>query len=195
MGRTLEVFYAQDVERRRKGMMKHSAGVLVALLLLVVVGTGNVLADKRRIGRGSLDFSREGSFEPAPPERGFGPGRLVALQGIMNGFNFEPGTCNPDTDQGSFPGKCPFFTTSEPVLPGQFKRAFPGQRSFTLFEGTFDDKTGMFFLDIVYPLPDEEQVTHFTIRDAEGDLRGLQGSGSLQLSGDFAYELRYRFGH
>src|SRR5437764_8372659 len=103
MGRTLEVFYAQDVERWREGMMKHSAGVLVVLLLLVVVSTGNVSADERRIGSGSMDLEPVESFAPAPLELGFGPGRRIALRGTIEGFNFEPGTCNPDTDQGPFP--------------------------------------------------------------------------------------------
>jgi len=185
-------FYAQDVERRRRGMMKHSAGVLVVLLLLVAVSTGNVSADQRRIGSGYVDLEPVESFAPAPLD--LGVGRFVALRGTIDGLNFEPGTCNPDTDQGPFPGKCLIFTNSVPVPPGQFKRAFPGQRSFTLFEGTVDGKAGKFFLDILYPEPDEEQVTYFTIRDAEEGLEGLEGDGSLNLLTG-RYELSYRFGH
>jgi hypothetical protein len=170
--------------------VQHSARVLLAVLLSVVVGTAGVAADAPVVETGSVSLG-PGSFEPSSSPT-LGPGRRILLTGVIEGVNFEPGICNP-AQTGPFAGKCLIFTNSEPVLPGQFKRAHPGQTAFTVCDPcTVDGRTGSFILKISYPNPNNIQITHFTIQGATGDLEGLQGEGTVDFSTG-AYTLRYHF--
>jgi hypothetical protein len=77
-----------------------------------------------------------------------------------------------------------FFTDTEPVAPGFFKRAHPGQTAFTRCEPcTIDGWTGGFTLKISYPNPNDiNQVpptgfTKFTIHEAVGGSPGCRARG------------------
>jgi hypothetical protein len=170
--------------------VKYSVGALLSVALAVFLGTGSVLAAPLTTGSGGIDFGP--SLVPAT--RNGEPGRNVFLTGAITGLNFEPGICNPfPAGSGPVTGKCLNFTKSEPVLPGEFMRAHPGQTAFTYCDPcTIAGKTGSFSLKISYPNPKNLTVTHFTIQDAVGGLEGLHGQGSLDFT-TATYTLEYHF--
>jgi len=171
-------------------MVKYPIGALLPVALAVFLSTGVVLAASPTKGSGGIDFGP--SLVPATKDGE--AGRNVFLTGAITGLNFEPGICNPfPAGSGPVTGKCPIFTKSEPVRPGEFLRSHLGQIAFTYCDPcTIDGKTGSFTLRITYPNPKNLTVTHFTIQDAAGGLEGLQGMGSLDFT-TATYTLEYRF--
>ncbi len=181
--------------------MRKLLGIVLGVVLALAVGTGGVAAAPPTTGSGSLDFGP--SLVPA--ERDGVEGRIVYLTGAIRGENFEPGDCNPFRS-GDLPpelqflvGKCVNFTKSEPVRPGEFKRARRGQTAFTVCDPctltdpeTGEERTGSFTLKISYPNPNNLTFTKFTIQDAAGGLEGLRGQGTLDFTTG-TYTIRYHF--
>jgi hypothetical protein len=154
---------------------------------VVMLAAGNVWAGPPTQGVGGFDFGA--SLVPWTTPAGE-TGRAVYLWGAIEGFNFEPGICVPDPN---FFGKCAVFAKREPVGPGEFLRAHPGQTAFTVCSPcTIDGRTGSFTLKISYPDPKNITFTRFTIQDAAGDLAGLKGQGTLDFTNGH-YEIQYQF--
>jgi hypothetical protein len=156
--------------------MRATIVALSAIILSIAFGPGLASADRPTEGVGGLDFLA--SLVPGNGGPNNEPGRLVYLTGAITGLNFEPGICVPDATLG----KCLTFTKTTPVQPGQFLRARPGQTAVTYCNPcTVDGKTGSFELKISYPNPNNLTFTKFTIQNAAGGLKGLQGQGTLDF--------------
>jgi hypothetical protein len=168
-------------------LLHRPLGILAALMLLVV-SVGMASAATPKTGSGDFDFTT--SLVPAT--RDGQEGRIVYLRGVISGTNFEPGICNPFPAAVPVVGnKCLNFTKTQPVQPGEFLRAHNGQTAFTVCDCTIEGKTGTFTLKITYPNPNNITITHFTIQNAQGDLKGLQGHGTLNFTNG-TYTLNYQ---
>jgi hypothetical protein len=122
-------------------------------------------------------------------------GRDVALHGAIEGINFEPGTCAPGADPNFFGLHCVLFGSG----PGQFTRLRPGGVAFTTCHCTVGGVGGpndTVTLKISYPPATPPQYpggfTKFTFQDGTGELAGLSGQGTLDLSSG-TVEFTYRF--
>lgn len=123
------------------------------------------------------------------------PGRRVVLTGTIAGMLFEPGTCSPVSAVSGFPppGTCVLLARSEPIPPGFFEPALPGQANVAPCSPcTVDGRAGSFALKLTYPAPDGPQIARFVIQDAAGDLQGLRGEGTLDAATS-SYTLTYFF--
>jgi hypothetical protein len=178
--------------------MRATIVALSAIILSIAFGPGLASADRPVEGSGGINLGP--SLVPGTGGPNNEPGRLVYLTDTLNGIsglNFEPGTCVPAAglpdDLAFLNGKCFRFTNTTPVQPGQFLRARPGQTAVTYCNPcTIGGKTGSFELKISYPNPNNLTFTKFTIQNAAGALKGLQGQGTLDFTNS-TYTINYHF--